>query len=151
MNDATQHPSPSAAVTTSRRSGREQHDGGRRAGTRDADDDDYGSGSTRTARPRNGVPVSVVETVAGLTAGTAATLALHPLDLVKVRLQVDRRHASHVGAAIHVARDIWRNEGRGRRHALAGLYRGLTPNLLGNSVSWGLYFLWYLLFRTLIP
>ena len=23
------------------------------------------------------------------------------------------------------------------------LYRGLSPNLVGNSVSWALYFLWY--------
>lgn len=33
-----------------------------------------------------------------------------------------------------------RNEGPTR---LAALYRGLTPNLVGNSAGWGLYFLWY--------
>ncbi|KAI5310667.1 hypothetical protein KEM55_003790 [Ascosphaera atra] len=63
----------------------------------------------------DGLPPHVTETVAGLTAGTISTLALHPLDLVKTRLQGN----------------------------LAGFYRGLTPNLIGNSVSWGLYFFWY--------
>ncbi len=24
-----------------------------------------------------------------------------------------------------------------------GFYRGLSPNLAGNSISWALYFLWY--------
>jgi solute carrier family 25 (mitochondrial folate transporter), member 32 len=37
-----------------------------------------------------------------------------------------------------VARTIARNEG-----AISGFYRGLTPNIIGNSVSWALYFLWY--------
>lgn len=32
------------------------------------------------------------------------------------------------------------NEGPSR---IGALYRGLTPNLVGNSVGWGLYFLWY--------
>lgn len=39
-----------------------------------------------------------------------------------------------------VFRDILRNEGPTR---IAALYRGLTPNLVGNSAGWGLYFLWY--------
>jgi solute carrier family 25 (mitochondrial folate transporter), member 32 len=39
-----------------------------------------------------------------------------------------------------VLRDLLRNEGPSR---LAALYRGLTPNLVGNSAGWGLYFLWY--------
>ncbi|SLM35754.1 mitochondrial folate carrier protein [Lasallia pustulata] len=28
-------------------------------------------------------------------------------------------------------------------HYVAAFYRGLTPNLIGNSVSWALYFWWY--------
>lgn len=36
--------------------------------------------------------------------------------------------------------DILRNEGPSR---VASLYRGLTPNLVGNSAAWALYFLWY--------
>jgi len=26
---------------------------------------------------------------------------------------------------------------------IRALYRGLTPNIIGNSVSWALYFAWY--------
>lgn len=36
---------------------------------------------------QNGLSSSVVETIAGFTAGIASTLSLHPLDLVKTRLQ----------------------------------------------------------------
>lgn len=35
----------------------------------------------------HGLPSSFVETVAGFTAGIVSTLCLHPLDLVKTRLQ----------------------------------------------------------------
>lgn len=35
-------------------------------------------------------------------------------------------------------REIAQNEG-----GLAAFYRGLTPNIIGNSTSWGLYFLCY--------
>ena len=28
-----------------------------------------------------------------------------------------------------------------------GLYRGLSPNVVGNSASWGLYFLWYTMIK----
>lgn len=36
------------------------------------------------------------------------------------------------------ARHVFVQEG-----ALRALYRGLTPNVVGNSASWALYFLWY--------
>ena len=37
-----------------------------------------------------------------------------------------------------MVREIFRNEG-----AIRALYRGLTPNLVGNSMSWALYFVCY--------
>lgn len=36
---------------------------------------------------QDGLSTSSVETLAGFTAGVASTLCLHPLDLVKTRLQ----------------------------------------------------------------
>lgn len=36
---------------------------------------------------QDGLSASFVETVAGFTAGIVSTLCLHPLDLVKTRLQ----------------------------------------------------------------
>ncbi|PGH14437.1 hypothetical protein AJ79_03080 [Helicocarpus griseus UAMH5409] len=87
----------------------------------------------------HGLSPSAVETIAGFTAGVSSTLAVHPLDVIKTRLQVDRFSSSRIGSSLRIARTIAQNEGG----LLAGFYRGLTPNLVGNSVSWGLYFLWY--------
>ncbi|OJD11596.1 hypothetical protein AJ78_07667 [Emergomyces pasteurianus Ep9510] len=87
----------------------------------------------------HGLSPSVVETLAGFTAGISSTLAVHPLDVIKTRLQVDRFSSARIGSSLRIARGIARNEGG----IIAGFYRGLTPNLVGNSVSWGLYFLWY--------
>ncbi|OJJ69245.1 hypothetical protein ASPBRDRAFT_132622 [Aspergillus brasiliensis CBS 101740] len=87
---------------------------------------------------KDGLSSSLVETVAGFTAGIASTLCLHPLDLIKTRLQVDRLSPSRVGGSVPVIREIFQNEG-----GIKAFYRGLTPNLVGNSTSWALYFLCY--------
>ena len=105
------------------------------------------------------LPQPLIETLAGFVAGIASTLVAHPLDLIKTRLQgtlihkvtnhellqaekltiiVDRKSSSPLGSSLRITRDIARNEG-----LLTGFYRGLTPNIIGNSVSWALYFLWY--------
>ncbi|MCJ1367727.1 hypothetical protein MMC16_006861 [Acarospora aff. strigata] len=86
----------------------------------------------------NALPPSLIETIAGFTAGVISTLAVHPLDVVKTRLQVDRLSSSRLGNSFRIARDIARNEG-----SISAFYRGLSPNVVGNSVSWALYFLWY--------
>ncbi|KAK2732682.1 hypothetical protein FQN57_002578 [Myotisia sp. PD_48] len=86
----------------------------------------------------NGLSPSLVETIAGFTAGVSSTLALHPLDVVKTRLQVDRISSSRIGSSFRVIRGISRNEG-----GIPAFYRGLAPNLVGNSVSWALYFVCY--------
>lgn len=78
---------------------------------------------------------------AGIGAGVVSTLFMHPLDLLKVKQQVSTS-SSRPGtlAALQQMwsplREIARTEG------VRGLYRGLTPNLVGNASSWGLYFLW---------
>jgi len=81
--------------------------------------------------------------VAGAGAGCGATLLLHPLDLIKTRMQVQdqvqaqewggqRRLPSYNGVW-HACRRIVTVEG------WLGLYQGLWPNMLGNTASWGLY------------
>jgi len=80
--------------------------------------------------------------VAGLGAGTVATLVMHPLDLVKVRFQLADSHPSssrsRLGRGVYDAlADAVHKDGWG------GLYRGLIPNLVGGASSWGLYFLLY--------
>jgi len=81
-----------------------------------------------------------IEAVAGITAGLASTIAVHPLDIIKTRMQLDTSSSPLLNSSRSVFRDILRNEGPTRIRAL---YRGLSPNLLGNSAGWGLYFLWY--------
>lgn len=78
-----------------------------------------------------------IETIAGFTAGTAATLVVHPFDVLKTRLQLETKQ-SRWGSSLNILRGIIRDEG-----SYAALYRGLMPNLVGNSVSWALYFLFY--------
>ncbi|EED12536.1 mitochondrial folate carrier protein Flx1, putative [Talaromyces stipitatus ATCC 10500] len=87
---------------------------------------------------RNGSSTSIIETVAGLTAGVVSTLTLHPLDLIKTRLQIDRISRTRVGSSLRIFNEIYKREG-----GLRALYRGLTPNIIGNSASWSLYFLFY--------
>ena len=53
---------------------------------------------------------------------------------IKSRFPVDRGSQS----ATSVLRTITRNEG-----GIRGLYRGVAVNILGNSISWALYFAWY--------
>jgi solute carrier family 25 folate transporter 32 len=50
---------------------------------------------------------------------------------------VDPSTTSHLGDSVRIVKNIVRNEG-----GYSALYRGLMPNMVGNSVSWALYFLW---------
>ncbi|KAI2797831.1 hypothetical protein BLOT_015251 [Blomia tropicalis] len=78
--------------------------------------------------------------VAGISGGVASTLALHPLDLLKVRLAVNDGQVvtrpQYTGLTNAVV-TIFRQEG------IRGFYRGVTPNCWGAGASWGFYFLFY--------
>ena len=89
---------------------------------------------------------SLVESVAGFSAGVVSTLAVHPFDVVKTRLQIEQNAPNaHTGRSLSVIRTIAAEGGQGQK--LGGMvrsfYRGLMPNMIGNSVSWALYFMWY--------
>src|SRR6266702_99131 len=73
---------------------------------------------------------------AGIGAGTVAVLCMNPLDLLKVKFQVQTRGPEGgIGRSIWRAlRDIHTSEG------WRGQYYGLGPNVAGNASSWGLYF-----------
>ncbi|TGZ75379.1 hypothetical protein CRM22_000407 [Opisthorchis felineus] len=84
---------------------------------------------------------------AGVAAGAASTVVVHPLDLAKVRLQADGSTSTLPNRTV----------GRGtfrtlidvvKIRGLRGLYLGLTPNVIGASGSWGLYFLLYAALRS---
>ncbi|KAI1407261.1 mitochondrial carrier [Hypoxylon sp. FL1857] len=85
-----------------------------------------------------GLSPASAETIAGLTAGSIATLVVHPLDIVKTRMQIHQRSAasSHQPlTTMSLIRTLTQNP-----HPIASLYRGLTPNLLGNASSWASFF-----------
>ncbi|KAH8683321.1 mitochondrial carrier protein-like protein [Tricladium varicosporioides] len=78
---------------------------------------------------------ALVETIAGLSAGTVSTLAVHPLDVVKTRLQINRSTSTSSVNALGILKSLVSNE-----RPIRTLYRGLTPNLVGNASSWGIFF-----------
>jgi solute carrier family 25 folate transporter 32 len=78
--------------------------------------------------------------VSGMTAGGLSTLILHPIDLVKVRLQADTKHDYRSHSFLYTFRlmsDLRSTFG------MRALYQGLSANLLGSVSSWGIYFMLY--------
>ncbi|TQV92149.1 hypothetical protein V2A60_004450 [Cordyceps javanica] len=85
-----------------------------------------------------GLPPAVVESIAGLSAGTIATLVVHPLDIVKTRMQIYRSVSDPLSkppTTVRLLRSLTANP-----RPIASLYRGLTPNLVGNATSWASFF-----------
>ncbi|KAK1835415.1 mitochondrial carrier domain-containing protein [Podospora conica] len=85
-----------------------------------------------------GLSPALVETIAGLSAGTMATLIVHPLDIVKTRMQIHRSSNAPSNTpltTVSVLRSLMHTD-----RPLAALYRGLTPNLIGNASSWASFF-----------
>ncbi|EFP82557.1 hypothetical protein PGT21_016690 [Puccinia graminis f. sp. tritici] len=95
---------------------------------------------------------AIDQAVSGIGAGCISVLCMHPLDLLKVKLQVSSKPllANHISLhattsapslvhskSLSSLHQIIRNDG------FFGLYRGLTPNIVGNAASWGFYFMWY--------
>ncbi|KAI3431257.1 hypothetical protein D9Q98_004320 [Chlorella vulgaris] len=77
--------------------------------------------------------------LAGTVAGLCTGVALHPLDLLKTRMQV-QDGAGLLPAyrgTVDAVRQIVRQEG------WRALYSGLTPALVGSGVAWGAYFFAY--------
>ena len=80
------------------------------------------------------------EAVSGAIAGFAATIALHPLDVIKTRLQVQdtvvKGDIKYKGT-VHALKTILKSEGA------RGAYAGLSPAMVGNTASWAMYFAFY--------
>jgi len=103
-----------------------------------------------------GLSPALVETAAGLSAGAVATLVVHPLDIVKTRMQsafapfprgsscadgspaVHRSSASAPPAPLTTVAFLRAMLAADR--PVAALYRGLTPNLVGSASSWAAFF-----------
>lgn len=104
---------------------------------------------------RSKTDLRIAPLVAGITAGSASTILLYPLDLIKVRfqVQVNEQFSKSSSSSIHNAiktqiqprRQTMMNTMRGilRYEGISGLYQGLSPALLGSAASWGGYFFLY--------
>ncbi|KAM0902460.1 hypothetical protein ACQ4PT_019283 [Festuca glaucescens] len=87
---------------------------------------------TSTSEPPSYTSVAL----AGVGTGALQTLILSPVELVKIRLQLEAAGQRHRGPA-DMARDIFRREG------LRGIYRGLAVTALRDAPSHGVYFWTY--------
>lgn len=114
-------------------------------------------------QPSVNLSPSIVESAAGFTAGVVSTLVVHPFDVVKTRLQIEQTGKARAGNSWRVIQKIARegavlNTAQGVQKAffkdgnqvVKNFYRGLMPNMIGNSISWGLYFMWYANIKDLI-
>lgn len=77
--------------------------------------------------------------LAGVSAGLLTAAALHPLDVLKVKFQVQDGlvHAVRYTSLRSAVADVWAGEGA------RGFYRGLAPAMWGSGAAWGLYFYFY--------
>lgn len=107
-----------------------------------------------------------VETLAGLSAGFATTTLTHPLDVIKIRLQLSSKVNTQPFQSLRlVINNINSNatisfnnrmtsslpfKNHKAVHLIQQYYRGIVPNLAGNIAGWGLYFMLYAEFKKLI-
>ena len=110
--------------------------------------DDSAATSVASSLPRTAAAVAPL--VAGVAGGSVSTALLFPLDLVKIRMQVNeessnrilsrhqqRQQPRHRPTIASSLRNVVKYEG------FMGLYQGLSPALLASAVSWGGYFFLY--------
>ncbi|XP_076282880.1 solute carrier family 25 member 32 [Lasioglossum baleicum] len=98
------------------------------------------SGSPGTTKAPMLSHVKYEHFVAGISGGVISTLMLHPLDLIKTRFAVNDGHsqsAPQYKGLKSAVQQIVKTEG------VRGLYKGVTPNVLGSGGSWGCYFFFY--------
>ncbi|KRX42472.1 Mitochondrial folate transporter/carrier [Trichinella murrelli] len=72
------------------------------------------------------------------------TIVVHPLDLLKIRHAVNEKYSGLRPALnnyLHSACSIF------RERSFIGFYQGITPNLIGSTLAWGLYFAQYNWFK----
>eukprot|EP00965_Chrysotila_dentata_P202406 6181102-Pleurochrysis_carterae.AAC.4 len=94
---------------------------------------------SRRVQPQD-IQSSYSHSIAGAAAGFVATVALHPLDLVKTRLHVQESNGKRLPYyrnLLHAFRSIVEVEG------FLGLYQGVLPNIVGGTTAWALYMYMY--------
>jgi hypothetical protein len=84
----------------------------------------------------------VAHMVAGAMSGLLTSILVHPLDLIRTRMQVHAgpgsRYKGIADAFVSIrSQDGWR-----------GLWQGLSPSLVGSGISWGLFMFFYDMFKS---
>lgn len=79
---------------------------------------------------------------AGVVSGGLSTIICHPIDLIKVRMQMDLttrdlRQTMSFTNTFRMVKNIC------KEHGFCSLYVGLSANTVGAMSSWGLYFMFY--------
>lgn len=77
--------------------------------------------------------------LAGVAGGSLSSCVLHPLDLIKIRLSVSDGKSSRpkYRNIFHLTSSVIKQRG------IKGMYSGVTPSVVGASLSWGFYFFFY--------
>lgn len=96
-----------------------------------------------------------IEIVSGLTAGFTTTLITHPLDFLKLNLQLDTNSKNNYAALSKIKNELVlasqcpNSTTISRSKLIGNIYRGISPNLIGSTTAWGLYFMFYKEFKNL--
>ena len=149
-------------------SGRDGIVGGQRSGDNASSSNNNSNASTSSSfasLPRT--TAAIAPLLAGVAGGSVSTALLFPLDLVKIRMQVNEESSNRVivlgkkdGAQNHHhhcrPQKSPRQQHGHRRPTIAsslrnvvkyegflGLYQGLSPALVASAISWGGYFFLY--------
>lgn len=108
-----------------------------------------------------------IEFISGLSAGFTTTIVTHPLDVIKIRLQLQHKSqptatttsSKPFNSIVTIIKKLntdaklissQSKHGRSLTPYFISYYRGLTPNLIGNVAAWGIYFASYAEFKTLL-
>ncbi|SCV02727.1 LAMI_0H02388g1_1 [Lachancea mirantina] len=102
------------------------------------------SSASASSSKHNGSSHPAVNLIAGGTAGLFEALCCHPLDTIKVRMQIYKRESQKPPGFIRTGADIYKNEG------LLALYKGLGAVVLGIIPKMAIRFTSYEFFRTLL-
>lgn len=86
--------------------------------------------------------------IAGLFGGIISSIVLHPFDLVKIRFQVTESKSNKNDRPLpyrpyYKEPTLTHFDPSIVEKGLRGLYEGVTPNVVGNGISWGLYLFIY--------
>lgn len=91
-------------------------------------------------------PKTIVSFLSGATSGCISTLALQPLDVVKTRMQMSEAYnrSIHLQSALSLQPNssvLQTFLGIIRQDRLSGLWRGVAPSVLRNTLGVGVYFM----------